>query len=207
MEFNTKLLHGNFKPEEKTGATTFPIYQSSSFQHKTAEELENIFNGTDYGFIYTRINNPTIDSFEKRISSLEKGLGAIACASGMSAVTLAVLNLLEQGDELVSSSGIFGGTYSLFKSLSDFGITSKFAVDASVESFEQIITDKTKLIFVETISNPRLDVANIPAIAELAHQHGIPLVVDNTVTSPYIFRPLEHGADVVIHSTSKVING
>lgn len=207
MEFNTKLLHGSYQPDEKTGSTTVPIYQSTSFRHRTAEELESIFNGTDYGYIYTRINNPTVDAFEKRIASLEKGVGAIACASGMSAVTLAVLNLLEQGDELVSGAGIFGGTYSLFKSLGDYGITARFAPDAAVKSFAELITDKTRLIFVETIGNPKMDVPDIRALADLAHAHQIPLIVDNTVTTPCLIRPVELGADIVVHSTSKLING
>ncbi|MFZ5641237.1 MAG: O-acetylhomoserine aminocarboxypropyltransferase/cysteine synthase family protein [Bacillota bacterium] len=207
MEFNTRLLHGNHQPDEKTGATTVPIYQSTSFRHKSAEELESIFSGTDYGYIYSRINNPTVDAFEKRMALLEKGVGAVACASGMSAITLAVFNLVEQGDELVSSAGIFGGTYSLFKSLADYGITARFAGNAAVESFAGQINDKTKLIFIETIGNPKMDVPNICALADLAHAHQIPLIVDNTVTTPYSIRPIEHGADIVVHSTSKLING
>lgn len=207
MDFNTKLLHGNHRPDEKTGSTTVPIYQSSSFRYKTAEELERVFQGNDYGYIYTRINNPTIDAFEKRISSLEKGVGAIACASGMAAVTLAVLNLTEQGDEIVAGSGIFGGTYSLFRSLADYGITARFAPNAQVEAFAELITDRTKLIFAETIGNPKMDIPNIKALADLAHSHEIPLIIDNTVTTPYLIRPFEHGADIVIHSTSKLING
>lgn len=207
MEFNTKLLHGNNQPDKNTGATNIPIYQSSSFQHNTAEELESIFNGTEYGYIYSRINNPTVDAFEKRIALLEKGVGAIACASGMSAITLAVLNLVEQGDELVSASGIFGGTYTLFNSLADYGVKARFANTPAVESFAEQITEKTKLIFVETIGNPKMDIPNIKALADLAHAHEIPLLVDNTVTTPYLIRPIEHGADIVIHSTSKLING
>ncbi|MCL4440377.1 MAG: O-acetylhomoserine aminocarboxypropyltransferase/cysteine synthase [Firmicutes bacterium] len=207
MQFNTKLLHGNHQPDKNTGSTTTPIYQSVSFRHKTAEELERIFNGTDYGYIYSRINNPTVDAFERRIAFLEKGVGAIACASGMSAITLAVLNLVEQGDELVSAAGIFGGTYTLFKSLADYGVNVRFADTTDEESFSQRITDKTKLIFVETIGNPKMDVPNIKILANLAHSHQIPLIVDNTVTTPCLIRPIEHGADIVIHSTSKLING
>jgi O-acetylhomoserine (thiol)-lyase len=207
MEFNTRLLHGNHQPDEKTGATTVPIYQSTSFRHKSAEELEGIFSGTDYGFIYSRINNPTVDAFEKRMALLEKGVGAVACASGMSAITLAVLNLVQQGDELVSASGIFGGTYSLFQSLADYGITARFAETAETDSFSQLITEKTRLIFVETIGNPKMDVPNIRALADLGHAHQIPLIVDNTVTTPCLIRPIEHGADIVVHSTSKLING
>lgn len=207
MRFNTKLLHGNFRPEEKTGSTTYPIYQSTSFSHKTAEELESIFKGTQYGFIYSRINNPTIESFEKRITAMEKGIGAIACASGMSAISLAAMNLLEQGDELVCSSAIFSGTFSLFQSLNNYGISARFTRDSSPESYAKEITENTRLLFAESIGNPKMDVANIKALANIAHENGIPLVVDNTVTSPYLLRPLELGADIVVHSTSKIING
>lgn len=207
MKFNTGLLHGNFTSDKKTGATLTPIYQSTAFQHKTAEELENIFKGSELGYIYTRINNPTIESFERRMAFLEKGIGAVACASGMSAVSLAVLNILKSGDEILSGSGIFGGTYNLFEGLAEFGIRATYAEGNDRAQFETCITDKTRLIFVETIGNPKLDVADIRDLAELAHAHGIPLIVDNTVATPYLMRPVELGADIVIHSTSKYING
>ncbi|MFZ5987755.1 MAG: O-acetylhomoserine aminocarboxypropyltransferase/cysteine synthase family protein [Bacillota bacterium] len=207
MRFNTALLHGNFTSDGKTGATTTPIYQSSSFKHGTAEELENVFNGREPGYIYTRINNPSIEAFEMRIAYLEGGVGAVACASGMAAVTLALLNILKSGDEIVSGSGIFGGTHSLFKCFEDFGITARFAKDNSVGSFEECINEKTRVIFVETIGNPRLDVPDIKALSELAHRFGIPLVVDSTVTTPYLVKPISLGADIVVHSTSKYING
>lgn len=207
MQFNTKLLHGNHQPDKSTGSTTVPIYQATSFRHSTAEELERIFNGTDYGYIYSRINNPTVESLERRIALLEKGVGAIACASGMSAIALAVLNLLEQGDEFVSASGVFGGTYSLFKSFSAYGIKACFALTTGVDGFAEQITERTKFIFVETIGNPKMDIPVIRDLADLAHAHQIPLIVDNTVTTPYMIRPVEHGADIIIHSTSKLING
>ncbi len=207
MKFNTRLLHGNFQPDKSTGSTGTPIYQSTAFRHDTAEELEKIFKGMAYGHIYTRISNPTVEAFERRIAGLEKGVGAVACSSGMSAISLAVLNLLETGDEIVSASGIFGGTYSLFGNLSSYGIKAFFAADSSLDSFSQLISEKTKLIFIETIGNPKLDVPNVQSLAELAHSNGIPLVVDNTVTTPYLIRPIEHGADIVVHSTSKLING
>ena len=207
MNFNTKLLHGNYQSDRETGATTPPIYQTASFRHVTAEELEKIFAGTEYGYIYSRINNPTVESFERRIAFLEKGVGAVACSSGMSAVALAVLNLVEQGDEIVSAAGIFGGTYSLFNTLTDFGVGVRYAHDSSVETFSRLINDKTRLIFVETIGNPKMDVPNIRDLAGLAHAHNVPLIVDNTVTTPCLIRPIEHGADIVVHSTSKLING
>jgi O-acetylhomoserine (thiol)-lyase len=207
MKFNTMLLHGNFDAEERTGGTTTPIYQSTAFKHQTAEKLEGIFQGKAPGFVYTRIGNPTVDVLERRLSMLEGGIGAVACASGMAAVSLAIVNLLRSGDEIVSGSGIFGGTYSLFKCLEDFGITARYAKDNRLESFEECITDKTRLVFVETIGNPKLDVPDIASLAGLAHQKGIPLIVDNTSTTPYLVQPLRLGADIVVHSTSKYING
>ncbi len=207
MNFNTALLHGNFTADKKSGATTTPIYQSTAFRHETAEELENIFRGNEPGFIYTRLNNPTIESFEKRMAYLEKGAGAVACASGMAAITMAVLNILKSGDEILSSSGIFGGTYALFEGFKAFGISTRYVGDNDFSHFEVGITDRTRLIFVETIGNPKLDVADIRGLSELAHAKGIPLIVDNTVTTPYLVRPVELGADIVIHSTSKYING
>ncbi|AST58850.1 O-acetyl-L-homoserine sulfhydrylase [Thermoanaerobacterium thermosaccharolyticum] len=206
MRFNTKLLHLNYGPDEKTGASLTPIYQSTSFSH-SAEELENIFKGSEYGFTYTRINNPTIEAFERRIASLESGIGAVACSSGMAAITLALLNILKTGDEILSSSGIFGGTYELFKDFENFGITVKFAKDNSIDAFKESITNNTKLIYIETIGNPKLDVPDIKNLSVLAHENKIPLIVDNTVTTPYLIRPIEMGADIVIHSTSKFING
>ena len=207
MNFNTALLHGNFTGDDKSGATTTPIYQATAFRHETAEKLEAIFRGKEPGFIYTRLNNPTIESFEKRMAYLEKGVGAVACASGMAAITLAVLNILQNGDEILSSSGIFGGTYALFEGFKAFGITTMYVVANDLSHFEAGITDKTRLIFVETIGNPKLDVADIRGLSELAHAKGIPLIVDSTVTTPYLVRPVELGADIVIHSTSKYING
>ncbi len=207
MKFNTMLLHGNFDAEERTGGTSTPIYQSTAFKHQTAEKLENIFKGNAPGFVYTRIGNPTVDVLERRLSMLEGGIGAVVCASGMAAVSLAIVNLLRSGDEVVSGSGIFGGTYSLFKCLEDFGITARYAKDNRMKSFEECITEKTRLLFVETIGNPKLDVPDIRSLAELAHQKGIPLIVDNTSTTPYLVQPLRLGADIVVHSTSKYING
>lgn len=207
MKFNTALLHGNFAPDDKTGATTTPIYQSNAFKHGTAEELENIFKGRQPGFIYTRVNNPTIEAFERRIAYLEGGIGAAAFASGMAAVSLALLNILKTRDEIVSGSGIFGGTHSLFTDFEDYGIIARYAKDNRIESYEECINENTKVIYVETIGNPKLDVADIKALAELAHRYKIPLAVDSTVTTPYLVKPLSLGADIVIHSTSKYING
>lgn len=207
MKFNTLLLHGAFDGDESRGATNTPIYQATAFQHQSAEKLEHIFQGTAPGFVYTRIGNPTVDALERRLALLEGGAGAVACASGMAAVTLAVINLLRSGDEVVASSGIFGGTHSLLESLSEFGITARYAEDSSPDSFARCMNEKTKLMFIETVGNPKLDVPDIKALAELAHARGIPLVVDSTVTTPYLVQPLRWGADIVIHSMSKYING
>lgn len=207
MEFNTQLLHGSNSFDEKTGATQVPIFQAAAFHYESAEQLEQAFSGSGQGYVYTRIGNPSVHTFERRIANLEKGIGAVSCSSGMAAISLAVLNLLEQGDELVASSGIFSGSYALFKSLSDFGITARFTPDVREESFADLITAKTKLIFIESIGNPKMDIPDIKALAGLAHSRQIPLIVDNTVTSPYLLRPLELGADIVVHSTSKIING
>lgn len=207
MKFATKLLHEGFAPDKETGATTTPIYQSTAFRQQTAEDLEKIFAGHKPGFVYTRVNNPTIATFERRMALLEGGIGAVACASGMAAVSLAILNIVKQGEEVVSGSGIFGGTYSLFDNLADYGVVARYAKDNRVESFEACITDKTRAIFVETIGNPKLDVPDISALAALAHRCSIPLVVDNTVTTPYLVRPIKLGADIVVHSISKFING
>lgn len=207
MRFNTALIHGKFAADEKTGATNTPIFQSSSFEHETAEELEKIFAGTKPGFIYSRINNPTIEAFERRIAFLEGGIGAVACSSGMAAVTLALMNILKSGEEVVSGTGIFGGTHSLFKSLKDFGVSTRFVHDNKITSFENCINGNTRLIYVETIGNPKLDIQDIQKLSKLAHNYGIPLMVDNTATTPYVLKPIELGADIVLHSTSKYING
>ena len=206
MNFATELLH-EIPPDKLTGSTTSPIYQTAAYYQESAEQMESIFKGRKAGFVYTRVGNPTIAAFERRLAALEHGIGAVAFASGMSAISMAILNILEAGDEIVSSSGLFGGTGALFKDLESFGIKVRYAVESTSDNFSSLLTDKTKLIYVETIGNPKLDVVDIKTLAELAHSVGIPLFVDSTVTTPYLVRPLELGADVVIHSTSKMING
>ncbi len=208
VHLETKLLHGAYAPEEKTGATVSPIFQSSAYAYESAEDLEAVFAGRAPGFVYSRINNPTLDRFEKRMTTLEDGLASVACASGMAAISTVALALAGSGDEIVSGNSIFGGTYSLFShTLTRYGITTRFVETTDVEAYRQAITDRTRLIFVETIGNPKLDVPDISAIAAVAREHGIVLVVDNTVTTPVLCRPKELGADIVVHSTSKYING
>ena len=204
--FNTGLLHGT-NEKYPQGATQVPIYQSSAFRHDSAEDLEKIFDNKKMGFSYTRINNPTVESFEKRVTMLEDGIGSVACASGRAALTNACLNILQAGDEIVAACGLYGGTVELFDDLKPFGISVKYVKENKPEAFEAEITEKTRLVFAETIGNPKLDVTDIQAVAEVAHKHDVPLIVDNTVATPYLIQPLKLGADIVVHSSSKYING
>lgn len=204
--FNTGLLHGT-NEKYPQGATQVPIYQSSAFRHDRAEDLEKIFDNKKMGFSYTRINNPTVESFEKRVTMLEDGIGSVACASGMAALTNAFLNILQAGDEIVAACGLYGGTVELFDDLKPFGISVKYVKENKPEAFEAEITEKTRIVFAETIGNPKLDVTDIQAVAEVAHKYDVPLIVDNTVATPYLIQPLKLGADIVVHSSSKYING
>lgn len=205
MKFNTEILHSG-KRDDPYGSTLTPLYQVSAFSCKSAEKHEKIFAHKAFGYAYTRIGNPTLAAFEAKINALEGGRGAVATSSGMSAVTLALLNILESGDEILAERGLYGGTLALFKDFEKFGIRTVFVdrLDASVESF---ITDKTKVIFGEVISNPSLDILDIQKVARLAHKHDIPFIVDATTATPYMVRSLQLGADVVVHSSSKYING
>jgi O-acetylhomoserine (thiol)-lyase len=207
MNFNTALLHKNFNGEEHTGSTITPIYQVSAFSHESAEQLEKVFNNKAPGFAYTRISNPTVDSFEKRVASMEKGIGAVACSSGMAAVTMSLLNILEAGDEIIAGSGLFGGTIDLFGDLEAFGIKTRFVESVNVQELEPLINDKTKAVFTELIGNPKLDVVDLESVSALLHSHGIPLIIDSTTATPYLINPFDYGADVVVHSSSKYING
>ncbi|MBQ9674206.1 MAG: O-acetylhomoserine aminocarboxypropyltransferase/cysteine synthase [Ruminococcus sp.] len=207
MNFNTALLHGNFNGDSGTGATLTPVYQVSAFAHESPEKLEKVFNNKAPGYAYTRISNPTVDSFEKRIASLENGIGAVACSSGMAAVTISLLNILQSGDEVIAGAGLFGGTIDLFGDLKAFGIKTKFVNHISVESIEPLITDKTKAVFAELIGNPTLDIVDIRKVSELVHNHNIPLIIDSTTATPYLVNPIKYGADIVVHSSSKYING
>lgn len=204
--FNTTLLHG-VDDKNPFGATQVPIYQSSAFRHESAEDLEKIFTNKKMGFSYTRINNPTVEAFEKRITKLEGGLDSVACASGMAALFNAMMNILQEGDEIVAAAGLYGGTVELFEDLESFGITTKYVKENVPSQYEALITDKTRLIFAETIGNPKLDVTDIRAVAEMAHSHGLPFIVDNTVATPYLIKAIDLGADIVVNSSSKYING
>jgi O-acetylhomoserine (thiol)-lyase len=207
LRFDTKLIHGGTAPGP-SGATKAPIVQASAFAYNSAEELEDIFKGRSIGQVYTRIGNPTLESLEKRLAVIEDGIAAIVTASGMAAITTAVMAIVRSGDEILSSSSLFGGTYSLFKdTLSNYGVKSRFVDPTDLAALEAAINDSTRMIFVETIGNPKMDVPDIAAFAAVAKKHGLPLMVDATVSTPYLARVKELGADIIIHSTSKFING
>ena len=207
FRFSTQLVHGGLEPGP-AGATAVPIVQSSSFAYPTAEDLEDVFRGRQMGQVYTRIGNPTTESLEKRLTLLDGGVAAIATSSGMAAITTAVMTIVRSGDEILSSSSLFGGTFSLFRdTLSNFGITTRFVDPTDLEGFKNAVNDRTRLIFVETIGNPKLDVPDIPALADIAHDAGLPIIVDATVTTPYLATGAALGADIIIHSTSKYLNG
>ena len=207
MNFNTILLHKDFDSDRCTGSTLTPIYQVSAFSQDSAEKLEAVFNNRAPGFAYTRIGNPTTDSFERRIASLEKGIGAVACSSGMAAVTISLLNILQAGDEVIASAGLFGGTIDLFRDLEAFGIKTRFVNEVTAESVREQLNEKTRAVFTELIGNPKLNVVDLKSVADAAHQGGIPFIVDSTTATPYLVHPFDFGADIVVHSSSKYING
>ncbi|MHC4124007.1 MAG: aminotransferase class I/II-fold pyridoxal phosphate-dependent enzyme, partial [Planctomycetota bacterium] len=203
MKADTLAIHGGFAGDGSSGATAVPIYQTVSYAYKTAQELADVFDGKAPGYIYTRIANPTTTTLEARLTQLEDGIGCIATSSGMAAIASVVMGLVRTGDKIITATGIFGGTVSLFENtLGRFGVEIVLVDVADTNNFARAIDDKTKLIFVETIGNPRMDVPDIPAIAKIAQEANIPFVVDNTVTTPVVFRPGEFGGDIVIHSTS-----
>ncbi|HEX2937998.1 MAG TPA: O-acetylhomoserine aminocarboxypropyltransferase/cysteine synthase family protein [Ruminiclostridium sp.] len=199
---------GQETPDPATGARAVPIYQTTSFVFKDTKEAEGRFALTVPGNIYSRLTNPTTDVFEQRVAALEGGSAAIAVASGAAAVTYSILNIAGAGDEIVSASTLYGGTYNLFSStLPRYGITTTFVDPDEPENFRKAITEKTKAIYIETLGNPGINVIDIDEVAKIAHENNIPLIVDNTFATPYLFRPFEHGADVVVHSATKFIGG
>ncbi|MEO7068917.1 MAG: bifunctional o-acetylhomoserine/o-acetylserine sulfhydrylase [Nostocoides sp.] len=207
--FETRQIHAGQTPDPTTGARALPIYQTTSFVFPDAQTAAARFALADLGPIYTRIGNPTTDVVEARIADLEGGVGALLVASGQSATTLAVLNVAEAGDQIVSSGSLYGGTYNLFHyTLPKLGITVTFVEDPSdLAQWRAAVQPNTKAFFGESIPNPRGDILDIAAVAGVAHEVGVPLIVDNTVASPYLLRPFEHGADVVVHSTTKYLGG
>ncbi len=206
--FDTLALHAGQEVDSATTARAVPIYQSTSYVFQDTDHAANLFSLAEQGNIYTRIMNPTTDVFEKRVAALEGGVGALATASGQAAETLAILNIAGAGDEIVSSAGLYGGTYNLFHyTLPKIGINVKFVEGNDPEAFRAAITDKTKAVYSETVGNPQLNTLDIEGIGAVAHEAGVPLIVDNTLPSPYLVNPLAHGADVVVHSATKFIGG
>jgi O-acetylhomoserine (thiol)-lyase len=207
-KFDTLVIHGAQTPEEWQSTTLAPIYQSASHRFESPEELSDVFAGKKPGFIYQRLRNPTNQVLEKRLAMLEGGLDAVVTGSGMAAINDAVLAICRAGDEIVSSSSLFMSTFLLYNNvLRKLGIDVKLVESNDLDGWKAAVTPKTKLLYVETIGNPRMDVPDIRWLAELAHAHQAPLVVDNTLATPYLFQPFEHGADIVIHSTTKYLNG
>ena len=204
----TQALHAGQKPDSATNARAVPIYQTSSYVFNDTDHAARLFGLEEPGNIYTRIMNPTTDVFEQRVAALEGGVGALATASGQAAISLALLTLAHSGDEIVSSASLYGGTYTLFHyTFAQLGITVRFVDATDPENFRRAITPKTRAIYAETVGNPKLDTLDITAVAAIAHENGLPLVIDNTMPSPYLVQPLAHGADIVIHSATKFIGG
>ncbi|OZI65921.1 O-acetylhomoserine aminocarboxypropyltransferase/cysteine synthase family protein [Bordetella genomosp. 1] len=204
----TIAVHGGYSPDPTTRAVAVPIYQTVAFAFDDTQHGADLFDLKVAGNIYSRIMNPTTDVLEQRVAALEGGIAALALASGQAAVTYAIQTIAEAGDNIVSSSTLYGGTYNLFAhTLPQYGITTRFADPRDLASFERQIDGKTKAIFAESVGNPLGNVTDIAALAEIAHRHGVPLIVDNTVPSPYLLRPIEHGADIVVQSLTKYLGG
>ena len=207
LKLESILLHGGQEPDPTTGSRAVPIYQTTSYQFKSTEHAANLFGLREFGNIYTRIMNPTNDVLEKRIALLDGGVGALAVSSGQAASTLAILNIAQNGDNIVSADNLYGGTYNLFHyTLPKFGIDVKFVKSNDLPAFQKAITPRTKAIYAESIGNPKLDVADLEGISKVAHKNGIPLILDNTV-SPYLLRPFDFGVDIIVYSATKFIGG
>ncbi|MEF3404395.1 bifunctional o-acetylhomoserine/o-acetylserine sulfhydrylase [Agromyces sp. CCNWLW203] len=207
--FETKQVHSGAAPDPVTNARATPIYQTTSYVFNSAEHAQNLFALAEFGNIYTRIQNPTQAVVEERIAALEGGTGALLVASGQSASTFAVLNIAQAGDHIVSSSSIYGGTYNLFKyTLAKLGIETTFVENQDdADEWRRAVRPNTKLFFAETIGNPKINVLDIRLVSDAAHEAGVPLIVDNTIATPYLIRPFEHGADIIIHSATKFLGG
>lgn len=207
LKVETLAVHGGQVADPATGARAVPIYQTTSYQFKDTEHAARLFGLQEFGNIYTRLMNPTTDVLEKRVAALDGGVGALAVASGQSAISLALLNIAQAGDEIVSADNLYGGTYTLFHyTFRRFGIKVRFVKSNDLDELRKTITPKTKAIYAESIGNPKLNVADLEAMAAIAHEHGIPFILDNTV-SPYLLRPIDFGVDVVVYSATKFIGG
>jgi O-acetylhomoserine (thiol)-lyase len=206
--FETRAVHGGQTPDPVTGARAVPIYQTTSYVFKDTEHAARLFALDEPGNIYTRIMNPTNDVFEKRMALLEGGVGALATASGQAAETIAILNIVHPGEEIVSANSLYGGTYTLFSStLAKLGIKTKFVDPIEPKNFKDTISSKTRAVYAESLGNPKLDTLDFKAVSEIAHQEGLPLIIDNTIPTPYLVTPFDHGADIVVHSATKFIGG
>lgn len=208
LKFDTLQVHAGQEVDPTTGSRAVPIYQTSSYVFDNVEHGANLFALKESGNIYTRIMNPTTDVFEKRVAALEGGIGALGVASGQAAITYSILNIAGAGDEIVSASTLYGGTYNLFAhTLEKLGIHTEFVDPDDLENFRAAINDKTKAVYIESIGNPGTNLIDIEAVANIAHENNIPLIIDNTFGTPYLIRPIEYGADIVIHSATKFIGG
>lgn len=208
MKLETLAVHGGYSPEPTTRAVAVPIYQTASYSFDSTQHGADLFDLKVAGNIYTRIMNPTQDVLEKRVAAIEGGIGALALASGQAAITYAIMTIAEAGDNIVSASTLYGGTYNLFAhTLPQYGIEGRFADYRDPASFEKLIDTRTKAIYCESVGNPLGNITDFEKLAEIAHRNGVPLIVDNTVPSPYLCRPFEHGADIVVHSLTKYIGG
>ncbi|ASV68420.1 MULTISPECIES: O-acetylhomoserine aminocarboxypropyltransferase/cysteine synthase family protein [Cytobacillus] len=208
LRFETIGVHGGLKPDPVTGARAVPIYQNNAYQFQNTEHAQDLFGLKETGYIYSRIHNPTVTVFEERVALLEGGTGALALASGQAAIYLALLNIVQAGDEIVAASNLYGGTYNLFTvTLPKYGINVRLIDINNEEELRAAINEKTRAVFAETIGNPSLQVLDIETVSNIAHEHGVPLVVDNTFATPYLCRPIEHGADIVVHSATKWLLG
>ncbi|KTD84426.1 homocysteine synthase [Paenibacillus etheri] len=208
LSFETLTVHAGQEIDPTTFARAVPLYQTTSYGFRDADHAADLFALKEFGNIYTRLMNPTTDVFEQRLAALEGGAGALATASGAAAISFSILNIAGAGDEIVSAASLYGGTYNLFSTtLPKLGIKVHFVDSDNPENFRAAINDKTKALYAETIGNPQGNVLDIEAVAAIAHEHGIPLIVDNTFPSPYLLRPIEHGADIVVHSATKFIGG
>lgn len=208
MKFETIAIHGGYSPDPTTKAVAVPIYQTTSYAFDDTQHGADLFDLKVTGNIYTRIMNPTTAVLEQRMAELEGGIGALGLASGQAAITYSVLTIAEAGDNIVSVGTLYGGTYNLFAhTLPQYGLTVRFADYRNPENFKAIIDDKTKALYCESIGNPLGNVVDISALAEIAHERGVPLIVDNTVPTPYLCRPFEYGADIVVHSLTKYLGG
>lgn len=207
LKVETLALHGGQEADPTTGSRAVPIYQTTSYQFKSTEHAANLFGLKEFGNIYTRLMNPTTDVFEKRVALLDGGVGALGVSSGQSAITLALLNIAQAGDEIISADNLYGGTYNLFHyTFPKLGVKVKFVKSNDLAAFQKAITPKTKAIYAESIGNPKLDIADLEGLSKLAHKNGIVFVLDNTV-SPYLLRPIDFGVDIVVYSATKFIGG